>query len=88
MIITEIIKNVVLAGLSLIMLAMTLRSILSWVMPEENNFTLFLYNVTEPFIYPMRYLLHKLNVFQKTGIDMAFLLTFVILFITVNVLPS
>ena len=76
-----------LAGLSLIMLAMTVRAILSWILPDENNFTLFLYNVTEPFIYPVRYLLYKLNLFQKTGIDMAYLITYILLSIIVNVLP-
>ena len=56
-------------------LALLLSAILSWIPMEENGFTLFLARVTDPILFPFRWLFHKLNLFQGFPLDMAFLFT-------------
>ena len=50
-----------------------IRLILSFLSFEENGFTEFFTMVTEPVIQPFRTLFWKLNWFQDTPIDVAYL---------------
>ena len=60
--------------LDAVMLAMFLRALLSWFpLREGNPFVGFLTMVTEPFIMPLRSLFYKLNWFQATPIDVAYM---------------
>ena len=53
-----------------------LRAILSWIDPDMSfRFSAFLYTVTEPVIQPIRKLCYKMNWFQRTPIDVPFMIT-------------
>lgn len=56
-------------------LALLLSAIFSWIPMDENGFTAFLSRVTEPILFPYRWLFYKLNLFQGVPLDMAFLFT-------------
>lgn len=60
-------------------LALLLSAIFSWIPMEENGFTAFLARVTDPILYPFRWLFHKLNLFQGFPLDMAFLFTVIVI---------
>ncbi len=69
----NLIKNIVLALLSVLDFAMLGRAILSWIDPmEEGALSSFLYTVTEPIILPFRKLFEKLNWFVGSPLDMPF----------------
>ena len=73
--------------LDFVMLAMFLRAILSWFpLREGNPFVGFLNVVTEPFILPMRTLFYKMNWFQQTPIDVAYMATYLVLILAVSLL--
>ena len=74
-----LLEGVVAVFLSALELAMLLRAILSWFIMDENKFTGFLYAITEPFIYPVRRLLEKMNWLQGSPIDFSFMITFLII---------
>lgn len=60
--------------LEAVMLAMFLRAILSWFpLKEDNPIVGFLSLVTEPFILPLRNLFYKMNWFQQTPLDVAYI---------------
>ena len=63
----------------LIQTAMLIRAVLSWFMLDSNRFVDFLHAVTEPFVYPIRRLLQKMNWLQGTPIDFSFMLTYLII---------
>ena len=66
--------------ISLIQTMMTIRAIMSWFfMPEENGILRFLIVATEPFIIPVRALLHRIDAIAALPIDISFLVTFFLL---------
>ena len=66
-----------------------LRAILSWLDPEMSfRVSAFLYSITEPVIAPIRKLCHKMNWFQKTPIDMPFMITVLLVIVAQMVLES
>ncbi len=66
--------------LSALELFMFVRAIMSWIMPgDDNKITQFLYVVTEPFIYPVRRLMDKMNIGRGLPVDLSFFVTFVII---------
>ncbi len=81
-----IVSAVVVIFLWAIQTAMFLRAILSWF-PIENKFIDFLHGVTEPFIYPVRRLLERLNWFQDSPIDFSFTITWILLSLLLILLP-
>jgi len=74
-----LIKNLVIVFLTFLELAMLVRAVLSWFIMDGGKFVDFLYAVTEPFIYPVRRLLEKMNWLQGTPIDFSFMITFFII---------
>lgn len=59
--------------LEAVMIAMFLRAVLSWFpLRDDNPFMGFLTMVTEPFILPLRNLFYKMNWFQQTPLDVAY----------------
>ena len=67
-------------ALSALQLLMFIRAILSWFpVNEDSVFLRFVYMVTEPVILPVRILLDKFGWFEGMPIDMAFLITFLLL---------
>lgn len=81
-----IVSSVVRGALSILQLAMLIRAIFSWF-PMENRFTMFIEGITEPFIYPFRVLLKRLNWFQGFPIDMSFSFAYITLFLITILLP-
>ena len=64
-----------------------MRAILSWIDPEMNfRLSAFLYSFTEPVIQPIRKLCYKMNWFQRTPIDMPFMLTMLLVILAQMVL--
>lgn len=71
--VVNLIKNIALALLGVLDIAMLGRAILSWVDPMgDGPLASFLYAVTEPVIFPFRKLFEKKNWFMDVPIDMAF----------------
>ena len=71
--VVNLIKNIALALLGVLDIAMLGRAILSWVDPMgDGPLASFLYTVTEPVIFPFRKLFEKKNWFMDVPIDMAF----------------
>ena len=67
-------------ALSALQLLMFIRAILSWFpVNEDSAFLRFVYMVTEPVILPVRILLDRFGWFEGMPIDMAFLITFLLL---------
>ncbi len=61
-------------------LAMLVRAILSWVMPDAGGaIVTFLYAVTEPFISVIRRLLDRLSLNVNSPIDLSFTITAVLI---------
>lgn len=87
MFVLSLIKNVVIIFLTAVQFAMLARAIMSWF-PVDNKAVDFLYAVTEPFIYPVRALFQKMNWFTGLPIDIAFLVSYIILSVITAVLPQ
>ena len=75
----DVIANVAVLLLYAIQLAMLARAILSWFPINSNRFTDFLYGITEPVIYPIRWLFLKLNWFQESPLDISFMVTYLLI---------
>ena len=72
--VVNLIKNIALALLSAIDLALLASAVLSWINPmADGPLASFLYAVTEPIIMPFRKLCEKKNWFVGSPIDMPFL---------------
>ena len=71
----------VLIFMSAIVSAMFLRGLLSWFTDLDGPLVQFLYVLTEPAIMPTRKLFYKLNWFQGTPFDMAYMFTYLELFL-------
>jgi YggT family protein len=57
-------------------MAMLLRAILSWLPIDDDHPVLnIVYMITEPFIYPIRSLLHRFELFRSLPIDVSFMIT-------------
>ena len=77
------------AFLTVILLAMLARALMSFLfMGEENKFSLFLYSITEPFILPFRALFAKFGWFEGMPLDAAFFFSTVFLSIIQTCLLS
>ena len=74
-----ILQSTAIALIDVLEIAFFLRAVLSWLPLDENAISEVLYRITEPFILPIRSLLHKMNLFQGMPIDMSFLFTVLIL---------
>ena len=73
------ITDVVVLLLLGVQIAMMLRAILSWFFMDSNKFVDFLYAITEPFIVPIRLLFEKLGWFQGIPINMAFMVSYLVI---------
>jgi len=62
---------------------------MSWFSPDEDNkLAQFLFVVTEPFVYPIRQLLNKIELFSNMPIDMSFMFVMIILIVITTVLSG
>lgn len=83
-----LIKNIVIAFLTVIQFAMLARAILSWFPLDSNKLTDFLYAITEPFIYPVRMLFEKMGWFSGLPIDVSFFVSYLIITVVLVILPQ
>ena len=74
-----VVSQVVGVFLFAVEIAMLLRAVLSWFPLEPNKFTNLLYAITEPVIYPIRWLFYRMNWFQDSPLDVPFFVTFLII---------
>ena len=83
------IVNFVHGLLTVLQLLMMVRAIMSWFVQEEGSrFYDFLYYATEPVIYPVRRVLHKLGLAgDGMMIDISFLVTVILLWVVQLLLP-
>lgn len=86
MLVIELIKTTVWLLLSVIQLAMLIRAIMSWFVRGSNSLTTFLDAITEPFIYPVRWLFDKMNWATRSPIDIPAFIAFLVLSILTTVL--
>ena len=82
-------KNTAVLLLYVLNIGLFLRAILSWIDPEMSfRVSAFLYTLTEPVIQPIRKLCHKKNWFQRTPIDMPFMITVLLVIVAQMILES
>ena len=74
-----VLVNFVLIFIDVISWSMCIRAVLGWISNGEGRLMRFLYTATEPAIMPLRKLFYKLNWFQATPIDVAFMFTYLLL---------
>ncbi len=87
--VVNLIKNIALALLSVLDIAMFGRAILSWIDPmSDGPLASFLYAITEPIILPFRKLFEKKNWFVGVPIDMAFFFAMISIIILQTVLEA
>ncbi len=89
MVFIEFIAKLIFLTMDIAAYAMLARMILPFfVEPEKSMLYTFAFCASEPFITPTRFLLLKLNAFQKTPIDMAFFISYFILSLLRTFLPT
>lgn len=72
--VVSIVKNIALALLGFLDIALLASAVLSWIDPmADGPLASILYAITEPIILPFRKLIEKMNWFVGFPIDMAFL---------------
>ena len=87
--VVNLIKNIALALLSALDIAMFGRAILSWIDPmSDGPLASFLYAITEPIILPFRKLFEKMNWFVGVPIDMAFFFAMISIIILQTILEA
>ena len=75
--------------LDIVSISMLIRMILPFfVDPEENKLYLVTCYVTEPFIAPVRAVMVRFNIGQDSPIDWAFSITYILIWLVGNLLPS
>ena len=68
---------------------MVIRAVLSWLPLDENGaFVNFIYGTTETVILPVRMLLERFDRLKAFPIDIAFLISFVILYLIQAILMA
>lgn len=68
------------AFLGAVELAMLVRVVMSWFMPDEENRIMgFLCFLTEPFVLPFRKLFDKMDWFTDSPLDVPFFMTYLLL---------
>lgn len=72
--------------LSVIQLAMLVRAIMSWFVRGDNGIAVFLDAVTEPVIYPIRWLFDKMNWAPRIPVDIPAFVAFLLLSVLITVI--
>lgn len=75
-------------ALSAMWFLMTIRALLSWVPSLDNAFTNFVFGITEVVIAPVRTILEKFDIMQGLPLDMAFMITYMLIIFVQMLLPS
>ena len=81
-----LIRNAVTLLLMAVQLAMVIRAILSWF-PIDNGFVDLIYAITEPFINPIRQLFDRFGWFEGMPLDMAYIVSYLLIMIVLMILP-
>ncbi|MBO7148802.1 MAG: YggT family protein [Clostridia bacterium] len=75
--------------LSVVLMLMFLRAILSWLpLSDDNPIEEFAYRVTEPFILPVRLFVERSDTLSSLPIDISFFISFILLSIAADLLSS
>ncbi len=74
------IANFLYYGLGVVEIAMFIRAILSWIMPDaEGALINFLYGITEPFVGGIRNILSRFNFVNSFPLDLSFFIAAVLI---------
>lgn len=77
-----ILTKVIYFLISALELAMFLRALLSWFIPNDGNtFYQFLISITEPIIAPIRALVERSSKLASFPFDLSFIITYILLLI-------
>lgn len=77
-----LIRITVSGAIDILMLIMLVQAIMSWFSPmPESKIGIFVYNVTEFFVAPVRALLSRFSFVRSCPIDISFSVTYLILLI-------
>ena len=80
--VVNLIRNIALALLSALDIAMFGRAILSWIDPMgDGPLSSILYTITEPIILPVRKLCAKLHLFEGFPLDIPYMITIILLYL-------
>ena len=78
----ELVGRLVIALLTTLQMLMFGRALMSWfAQDEDSKLARFLFAATEPFVYPIRKILNKFELFSNMPIDMSFMAAILILLI-------
>lgn len=73
--------------IGLLLLLFFVRAIMSWVSPiPQNKIEIFIYNVTEWFIDPIRRVLSRFRFVRECPIDLSFSVTIIILWLISSII--
>ncbi len=73
--------------ISIMVLLLLVRAVLSFFASEESRLLIFSCIVTEPVIYPVRVLLSHIPALEDFPIDISFMVTYLILILVQSALP-
>lgn len=75
-----VVSQVVLTCLSALEIAMLIRAVLSWIPSMSGTrFADFIYTLTEVIVAPVRRAAEKMNLFNRSPIDLSFLIAYLLL---------
>jgi len=80
--------KVVSVYLGVVSIAMLLRVLLQFFVSEDNKILLFCALISEPIIIPFRLLFNKLNIGQKSPLDIPFFAAYFSIFLIEMILPT
>ncbi|MBQ8508299.1 MAG: YggT family protein [Clostridia bacterium] len=84
-----VITRIVSLFLSILQVLMMFRALMSWLpIDEDSNLSNFLYVMTEPVVYPVRLLLERFEGLDGMPIDLAFIISFMLLSVVQMLLPT
>lgn len=81
------IARVVYYFIEVIEIAMLVRAVISWIpLDEDNPVETFVTAITEPFIYPVRLIVDRIDALRNCPLDISFFVAYLILFLLSSLL--
>ena len=84
----ELLARVIGVTIDAVTLLMLIRAVMSWFVSNGNKFYAFVLYATEIFVTPVRAILSKMNVLQRSPIDWSFMITYFLLIAVRSFLPA
>ena len=87
-IVLSVLAGIVSLALDVLALAMAIRALMSWFVDDDNALYQMLIYITEPIIIPFRMLLSHFEWVRTCPMDVAYLVTIIVISIISSALPS